>query len=515
MHIEKFRWFSDVECEVWSHITVIAWQNWTQKTTILWLISQPFSISNTENPMHNEKPLSWWNFKSAFSEKFRLSDEFDKPWSHEWTLYFRWEWIQPFTVESILRDQASRKIRFWKKGSRSAWSWYMQYPVIYLSLKRLYPIWEDWDLYENNDTDFLLTDEENSLYQRWYKKILLLPRENILSINHLSSKIKQTVWINTDNYDWKSNSAWQDNLWKILLAIISLKRLKENYPNDYKWWILAIDELDAALYPASQVKLLELLHDVSQQYKIQVFFTTHSLSLLERASQFRKQHDVEKEKVKIIFLEKKDNIVTINERSLDYIKNNLEVSLWNVPAEEKIDIYCEDEEAILFVRCILWKAITNHVNFVKVNLGCGEYRSLLEHKVPSFIWPNSIIILDWDARSRKDWKFKNLLFLPKNSSPERIIAKFLKELPDSDSFWKTIHENFSCQLCFSEYLYEDIEDDRNKAKEWRKSSIIKPYLNKIIKYWKKENNFDVVWFRLNFVSIYNSIAQEKWYSTLL
>ena len=45
--------------------------------------------------------------------------------------------------------------------------------------------------------------------------------------------------------------------------------------------VLLVDELDATLHPAFQMKLLKLMREFSVNYKIQVIFTTHSMSTLE------------------------------------------------------------------------------------------------------------------------------------------------------------------------------------------------------------------------------------------
>ena len=39
IYIQKFRGFNNVGFELWSHVTAISWQNGTQKTTILWMLS--------------------------------------------------------------------------------------------------------------------------------------------------------------------------------------------------------------------------------------------------------------------------------------------------------------------------------------------------------------------------------------------------------------------------------------------------------------------------------------------
>ena len=130
IQIEKFRGFKNVNFELGENITIIAGQNGTQKTTILGLLSQPFSITDKTNPLYNEKPLCGGNYKSSFSEKFKLSKSFDKAKDHAWTLFTVDEENPIFTIESIIRDSKTGEIRFWKRGDRSKGSGYLQYPVI-------------------------------------------------------------------------------------------------------------------------------------------------------------------------------------------------------------------------------------------------------------------------------------------------------------------------------------------------------------------------------------------------
>ena len=73
----------------------------------------------------------------------------------------------------------------------------------------------------------------------------------------------------------------QDNLGKIILALFSFKRLHDKYPQQYKGGILAIDEMDATMYPVSQVELLKILRKYASKLNLQILFTTHSMSLLK------------------------------------------------------------------------------------------------------------------------------------------------------------------------------------------------------------------------------------------
>lgn len=325
--ITKFRGFKDTEFELGSHLTVISGQNGTQKTTILGLLTQPFSITDVKNPIKKEYPLCGGSFKSGFSDKFRLSGIFDKAGEHEWTLFFNDKSTPSYTVESIYRDKKTKSIRFWQKGSRAKGSGYIQLPVIFLSLKRLLPIGEDDQIKENKKVK--LTDTEFDFYQKWHNKILILTRDEdkVTSSTILSSANKQTLGANTDYYDWQANSAGQDNIGKILLAILSFKRLKEKYTNDYKGGILAIDEVDTAFYPGAQIQLLDALNNSASKYNIQIIFTTHSLTLLKETSKYQDDPH-RKGQIKLVYFKKEDEKVVVK-KDIDYefIKNHLNRTL--------------------------------------------------------------------------------------------------------------------------------------------------------------------------------------------
>lgn len=505
--IKKFRGFEGVNFELGTHLTVISGQNGTQKTTLLGLLTQPFSITDKSNPIYSEKPLSGGDFRSAFSDKFKISKNFDKAGEHEWTLFFNDEGNPSYTVESIYRDKTAGSIRFWQKGNKSKDSGYIQLPVIYLSLKRLLPIGEDEKI--NESKAVVLTNEEFKFYQTWHNKILILTREEdkITSSNYLSSTHKQTLGANTSYYDWQGNSAGQDNIGKILLAILSFRRLKNNHTENYKGGILAIDELDTAFYPGAQIKLLEALNKFAAEFDIQIIFTTHSLILLEEASRYQANIH-RKEQIKLVYL-KKENKKIVVKANIDYnfIKNHLNRTLVGRPKLNKIDVYTEDKEGAIFAKSLLGRNRTQHLHFHdKIALGCGNLIQLALFKVPSFVFPNSIIILDGDVEQlSKAKRIKNILLLPTNKSPEQIIADFLNLLPEGDSIWSSIDQTFEHENCFMNFSNEEIQEDRIKAKNWFNEHLKIWGANayKVLNPWKKMNKALVDEFCTNFDSLYN------------
>ncbi len=512
--IKKFRGFQDVEFEMGTHLTVISGQNGTQKTTVLGMLTQPFSITDESNLMRKEKPLSGGSFKSAYADKFKFSEVYDKAGEHEWTLFFDDEESSSYTVESIHRSKEAGTIRFWQKGDKSKGSGYIQLPVIYLSLKRLFPIGEDNRLKENEK--LVLTDAEFDFYKKWHNKILILTRlkDKIISSSFLSSTNKQTLGANTNHYDWRTNSAGQDNLSKILLAIISFKRLKEKYGSDYNGGILAIDEIDTTLYPGSQIRLIEALIQFASKFQIQIIFTTHSLTILKDISSLQNEKNRENQ-MKLIFLAKKDGYIDVR-KNVDYsfIKNNFNRTLIGKAKAKKISVYTEDKEGAIFVKSLLGQN-TKYLNFINIPLGCGNLIQLASSKVPSFIFPNSLIILDGDVlKERKQYnkakRIKNILFLPTDLSPEQIISGFLDALSDSHPLWEEIDENYDHQYCFEKYSNEEIQNDRKKAKEWFNLHIDFWGRNasKILNYWKKENFELVQEFKTKFVELHSEFIKK-------
>ena len=515
LHIEKFRGFHNVDCELGSQITAIAGQNGTQKTILLGILSQPFSITDSDNPMKGEIPLCGGNYKSAFGDKFKFSPQFDIPRGHEWTLFV--DGHEPFTLESIPRESGTGNVRFYRKGDHRKGAGYLQYPVIYLSLKRLLPIGEDSRIKESDKVQ--LTPQEIEEYKTLHKKILI-SLDRVEMPKYIESSNKNTLGVNTDLYDWRLNSAGQDNLGKIVLALLSFKRLHDKYQDDYKGGILAIDELDSSLYPASQVKLFAELRHYAAKFNIQIIFTTHSLSLLEEACrqyQESQNHRKSKGQIQVLYLEKQDDqVILTNVKCYQTIKNRLNVvTSHNLP--KKLTVFTEDAEGQVFVKNLIPFKWRSHFSFEVSSLGKDQYLDLVTRKTTPFLLPNSCIILDGDATdkvSRMNWlkigSSKNVFCLPGTRSPECVLAEYLyNEVRDANPFWSSLNNDYSRQVCFRDYTIEEIRADRIKAKEWFNSqtAIWGKVSNKAIALWANNHADEVEHFRNEIKNVYNVFAQ--------
>lgn len=488
INILKFRGFRNESFELGSQLTAIAGQNGTQKSTLLGIITQAFTISS-DSPMRSEKPLCGGSYISAFKDKFRLSPVFDKPKEHEWTIVY--DDRSSFTLESIKRA-GSPNIRFWKKGARNAGDGYCSFPTIFLSLKRLVPLAEEQKITVDNT---VLTENELTEFKHLHNKILIsqIPIQTATSVK---SKNKQSIGVSTELYDWNQNSMGQDNLGKIILALFSFQRLKNKYPDSYKGGILAIDELDATMYPASQVELLSVLRSYASRLNLQIIFTTHSITLLKATDDYIQQlssKEETKNQIKIAYLKRIDNTIKIKQDiNFRAIQLDLNVVANNpLHKKQKIIVYTEDAENIKYVKAIL-KTKASILEFVKIPMPCSTLVEMVNKKVPAFLKPFAMIILDGDVRTNKD-KNKNktymkkiqaadnILILPGNISPERLLAKFLYNLSDASPVWGDIAEGYNKQVCFREYQLDEInasgEPGRQKAKEW---------FNSQLQYWGKD-----------------------------
>ena len=509
--IHKYRGFKDVSFKIGTQLTVIAGQNGTQKTTLLGMLTQMFTL-DPKSPMGGEKPLVGGNYRSDFINKFKFSPKFDKAGNHEWTLCF--DGMKDFTATSIWRKKENGTIRFWQKGTHAAGSGYIQYPVLYLSLRRLFPLGEDSKVDESHGVE--LSDAEKKDYKKFHDEVLFNVYEDAQPL-YVEGSEKQTIGVNTANYDWRSNSAGQDNLGKIVLALFSFKRLKENYPDDYKGGILAIDELDTTLFPASQIKILKNLLSYASKNSIQIIFTTHSLTLIKEACKLQEECEANigrKGQVNVVFLQREDDHIAIKERvGYGTIENDLCVQLAEKP-NTQVNIYTEDNEAWLLVYNMIpakYKTVIKHVN---AKLGCTQYINMIEAKIPCFTSPEGLVVLDGDARQAKHYSRveRKILLLPGAKSPEQEVAEWINGLSDTHSFWKSINPSYTRQYCFQHYHYQDLSN-RDNAKAWFQSQCTKEVwgtkAHKMMKYWKKAHKDEVDAFVADFEKMIKKIIAER------
>ena len=86
VYVEHFRGIANQTFNLGERITIIVGQNGTMKTTLLGMISQPFSMR--KGSMRYEKTLDGSFFESKFQDKFKWSSKFDVPGNHLWSINY-------------------------------------------------------------------------------------------------------------------------------------------------------------------------------------------------------------------------------------------------------------------------------------------------------------------------------------------------------------------------------------------------------------------------------------------
>lgn len=537
VEIEKFRAFENASFTLGKRITAISGRNATQKTTVLGMIGQPFTISK-DHPMYGCKTIDGYNFRSQFKEKFKISPEHDVIGQHKWKLELHNGVYEQnyYAVESIARRQSGQAptLRFWNAESRARGAGYIQLPVYFLSLSRLFPIGESG---KTKAVPSTLTPEELSYCITHYR--------TILSIQHMGdnpdvglekgASSKTFAGVSDDTHDIFTNSAGEGNIMRIILAVLSFKRLKEQYGRDYRGGILLIDELDATLYGFSQAKLVDYLWQVAGDYKIQIVFTTHSPIILKCVNKYQRKERHDKGinlppfayDSSIVYLEPQydregtrtimpKNISTSTE--LGQILNDINLSIST--GNGKINIYCEDTRAVSFLQYVLSAALTInldlYMSFIDINLGWTNYVQLAEKGVPEF--RNNVIVLDGDVPQKREYRSKetairdsgNFIFLP--LVIEEGLFRALKDHGAFSRFQESFSRvpGFTYDVCFNNWPLDADSYGTNDFKQWyaqAESALGDQTI--LFAFWCNEHRDEVAAFVENFIEMFNKLAERN------
>ena len=548
IEVEKFRAIENLSLDIGKHITAIAGRNATLKTTLLGMLGQPFTISNG-HPMYGCTTIDGYNFKSQFKEKFKISNKFDHHGEHIWTLkfykrgYYNDDEIKMMSIRRPTKTNPN-DIRFWNAKSKAKGAGYVQLPVYYLSLGRLFPIGETG---KTKNIDIHLTGDENAYFVKTYKELLSIQEsQNAVATMEKADARRNFVGVNDDTHDVFTNSAGESNIGKIILAILSFKRLKERYGNQYKGGILLIDELDATLYGYSQKKLVDFLYKISQEFNIQIIFTTHSPMVLQEVNNLQR-NEIRKMQGKgidvstisynyeseIIYLESyyvgevgdsKRMVKGRNIRkSLELKEITDDINMQPSIVRQSVNIYLEDERAKQFLLYLLSQYLEynfeKYFNIVDVNLGFTNYLHLHRKKVPEFL--SSLIILDHDVyrkatATQLDYvanSTRNIMFLPEDV--EEGMFKLLKDPIRYREFENSISDiRMPYEICFKDWTeseYESIE-----YKHW--FAYMEETLggvDRMYAFWLSNNETSARDFVERFISAYNLIADKQGYDYMM
>lgn len=437
LHIEKFRALNNVEVEFGESITVVCGKNGTSKSSILGIAAQIFSFEKdylkSEDLLYSE--IAGGNFKSQYSDHFRISRKFDLPGSMKVSIELYDGYTEQQATATLQLDKRGKAPRpVVRKNSTSPTSneasRNFTHPVIFLSLKRLFPIAarkysvEDYEYLNAHKIDFIGLNNE------------LLNRQSSIATG-TKGTISSAV-AHGDNYDQESVSAGEDNAGQIILALMSFRKLKEEY-TDYKGGLLLIDEADAGLFPAAQINLLKILDRECKSLNLQVVMTSHSPTLIEYAHGQSQQY---RRKYKTVYLSNTfGGVQVMHDWSWTQISADINTTTVAAGADErlpKINIYFEDGEAFDFYAALMNRQPVKKFTapLPNITLGCSNYLQLIDKGVSEFS-ERSIICLDSDTAQQVGRKnLKTVVLLPGSLPPDQLIFEHLYNLPANDGFWQ-------------------------------------------------------------------------------
>lgn len=474
--IKKFRRLNNQTVHIGPHITLIAGQNGTSKSTLLGLIAHPFSFKNDTDSVYvrhygnldieSMRTINHKKFESEYTQMFRLSNLHDIPGDHEYNICMKGPHLlnpeemseSGIPIKSKPRNTTKQKIRLVAGKTHEKGEGNFPHPIIYLGLGRLAPLAECKNFkIENSQT--ILTDEEQKWLHHKNQKILHL-NEHPVGIEIIDSGLPGKGAFPASSYQAynpSTYSAGQDNLGQILIAILSFKRLKKQLGEKYAGGILFVDELDAALFPAAQKELLETLSEESQALGLQIIATTHSLTMINHTF-----HSRGGKFTKLIFLKRKDEDVVV-QSNLTYaqMKSDLRVEYNEIVGERPVFLF-EDELATNFFK-VITKDLFSNAYDLEIG-GChGNLQAIAKMK-PIQKRLQALILLDPDVNCKNE---KNIILLPASQKQciEREIYFFLKELTDHHFFWNDAR-NFTRQVIFKDHQYEATENVTNYIKTW-------------------------------------------------
>lgn len=547
IYVHKYRKLEEMELTFKKDINLLSGANGTCKTSILHLVSNSFqAVTKTDPKVIEKKSLDIIkSINACMNPKIETLTRGDKTYNdpaagHKGNLYdvtyVGGKQLNFRRHNSKISNRYAVKPMY-PKGSKESLP---ACPVIYLSLNRLVPFGE-----YQNDNDIVsvakkLPNEYQERIAMYYKTFtgVDITYGSTQKVGDL--KTRADFVTNKKGIDSNTISAGEDNLFIILTALVSLQYYFEsiNSTNDIES-VMLVDELDATLHPAYQLRLLELFRKCADEYKIQFIFTSHSMTLIENALD---------NKNNVLYLQDSiDNVTLMEDVDIYKIKMSLnQVLKRDLYFQKMIPVFTEDEEARCFLKCMFecWGDIKPEDNFNKVRnlfyladikISCEALRNIFNDSQILRATMRSICILDGDQQSNIT---NHIITLPGGTNPEEIAFDIAESLfiNRTTEFWQHPDiKEFGYEITYyRDNIKPDVDNiyDTLKKMEEKKESthgvkrvLTKAVFNKykeffecVYKYWiRNPKNFsDVSKFfgqlKILFkkVAAYNDINPHEW-----
>lgn len=478
--IQNFRSLKNRFLKLGKYITVITGKNGTMKSSLLGLIAHPFSSPT------GAKDLYGHDLKTDMKNVFRLSPEKDK---NEYIYY-----IQALTTKN---EELSEPVRVYFRKSPNEKNPRHRVTVgadntpgkgnfllntSMINLSRLFPMIETQTKVIKDD----LTDQEKKEISETY--IRTMQRDAFSDFETVSDNhSKNTCGPKNSYYDFNSISSGEDNLGAILYKLIAFERAKSL--DDCLQGLICIDECEASLHPVSQIRLFDYLLNWAKKNHMQIVLTTHSLYLILHCLSLQKNTRTPDE-------------IVINDISTRQVGNDNNFNIvinpsyntiyqeltYHSPDEEnpfKVNIICEDKEAIRILKKVLGRKITPLVEFISnINDEKGTSSNGLISLAKNGIrlLDDSIIVLDADIPEDrfKTLKFKHIIKIwdADDCCLEKRLAYFVWHLDGADQLFSKSEKYY----IISQIADSKISLDSMKDIEVLKTTKVEPY-----KAWKEKN----------------------------
>ena len=468
LYIEKFRKFTNKEIKLGKKINVFSGQNGVGKSNLLSLIATTFGTKDrratggnffpefSDYFIKNQKEV-FKNYKSYLKVLINDTDKFEE----------RRHGYKDSRKENRGIRVLPRPSSYFGNNSTTGQS-KIPVPTIFLSLSRLFPVGETTLSKKGIRSDNRHFNAEIfEKYKELYNFILPNSISNIAGDNQLIHKnvVKNSnLHIELDSATPETQSVGQDNIGCIISALIDFYILKDTLGENYSGGILCIDEVDASLHPDAQLRLFKLLEKLSNDLFLQIFLSTHSLTINK---EILKLQDKSINDYKMIYIldPMRPRISAIS--SYEELKADLfDRTNYYRP---KVKVYCEDEMTNFILSEILSDNTLELLNLnlnldlpsyeiIPVHLGCNNLKALPECDNH---FGTVAIVLDGDAKTERthllkkyinghDFKGFTSLKLPENCvalptylPPESFlyyISYQLVHCPEYDSFWDEIEK---------------------------------------------------------------------------
>lgn len=403
----------------------------------------------------------------------------------------------------------------------------LNWPIIYLGLSRLFPVGESESL-----TQTLIKTEYDEEISNKHREILST-KDNYLSLVNVDTDVtqKRGVGFDTEKYSYKANSSGQDNLGQILLALYSFENLKKTYEY-YSGGLLLIDELDATLHPAAQNRLLDFLVIKSQELELQVFFTTHSQTLLEHINK-RNDRVSKSQKVSNHYLNNSRGVIELKiDPPTKFVKNNLQETYSGMLSSNRIAIITEDDIGRWFLNKILEKnkfKYGSNIFMPEIFIGWTQLIKLIKNDYSTF--KNHLIFLDPDL-SYKDNRAQlndllagteyknhinkdngNIFFVELDKNIERVFYDYLFSLNQNDKFFydpyiEDVGLNYDSlrNAGPNTNLYDNKDKELDKIKAWFNNN--KYIIDVAFNYWYEAEKNKLEAFYKKFNTAFNRLFNQ-------